>query len=262
MVDRSPARRTFQVFNYIFLMIVCIVCILPFINLLAVSFSAGSAASAGLVNFWPVDFTLKSYEFALTGDKFVRALLVSVERVLLGVTINLVLMILTAYPLSKEKTQVKGRNIYVTYFVITMLINGGMIPTYLVVVKTGIINTIWSLVLPGALPVYNMIILMNFLRGLPPELEEAGIIDGTSPFGSLWYIILPLMKPALATVLQSFEQIMQSTTTSNYAELLSRMSARTGRAAQLFLGALPVMLCYPFLQKYFTTGLVLGSVKG
>lgn len=182
-----------------------------------------------------------------------------------------------------------------TFFVIAILINGGLIPTYLVVVQAGLINSIWALILPGALPVYNMIILMNFIRGLPEELEEAALIDGANQWVVLTRVILPVTKPALATVglfcmvghwndwfggiiymndtakyplqsylqtlLQSFETIMMKAGT-DYTKLLSLMNARTGRAAQLFLGAIPIMIAYPYLQKYFTTGLVLGSVKG
>ena len=222
--------------------------------------------------------------------------MISIERVVLGVGVNLILMIITAYPLSKSKEKLKGRNIYMIFFVITMLINGGLIPTYLLVVKLGLKNSIWSLILPGALPVYNMIILMNFMRNMPAEIEEAAMIDGAGVFRILVQIILPLLKPALATVglfcmvshwndwfggmiymnrpenyplqtylqtlLQSFEQIMQKSTSGDLAVLLSMMNVRTGRAAQMFLGALPIMLIYPFLQKYFTQGLVLGSVKG
>lgn len=183
-----------------------------------------------------------------------------------------------------------------TFFVITMLISGGMIPSYLVVTGLGLKNTIWSLVILGALPVYQMIILMNFMRGLPEEMEEAAAIDGASPFQILFKVLLPVLKPALATVglfcivghwnewfsgmiyfnnpdhyplqtylqslLQNFEQILRRSETQDIQIILMQMNARTGRAAQLFLGALPVMLIYPFLQKYFTKGLVLGSVKG
>ncbi len=292
---KSNSRNIFNTFNYAFLIFTSLLCILPFINLLAVSFSGSAAVSAGEVRFWPVDFTTKAYEFALSGGKFFRALMISVERVILGVALNLLLMVLTAYPLSKTKRQLAGRNIYMTFFVITMLINGGLIPTYLVIVKTGLINSIWALILPGALPVYNMIILMNFIRGLPEEMEEAARIDGAGYFHVLWKILLPVLKPALATVglfsivghwnswfdgiiymnntadyplqsylqtlLQNFDQIMQKSGT-DYTKLLSMMNARTGRAAQLFLGALPIMMIYPFLQKYFTKGLVIGSVKG
>ena len=223
--------------------------------------------------------------------------MISFERVFLGVGINLILMILTAYPLSKTRKQVTGRSVYMVYFVITMLVSGGMIPTYLVVTGLGLKDTIWALVLPGAVPVYNMIILMNFMRGIPEEIEEAAAIDGASPFQILVKVLLPVLKPALATVglfcivthwndwfsgmiymnnpnnyplqtylqtlLQSFEQLLRSSQgAQDIQALLVQMDARTGRAAQLFLGAIPVMIIYPFLQKYFTKGLVLGSVKG
>lgn len=292
----TRANKIFNVVNIIVLAVICLTCVLPFVNLLAISFSDASAVAAGKVGFVPVDFTLSAYEFALKGGKFIRALLISLERVILGVGLNLILMILTAYPLSKTKKKVCGRNIYMVYFVITMLVSGGMIPTYLVVTRLGLKDTIWALVLPGALPVYNMIILMNFMRGIPEEIEEAAAIDGASPFQILVRVLLPVLKPALATVglfcivghwndwfsgmiymnnpdnyplqtylqtlLQNFEQLLRTQGSQDIQALLVQMDARTGRAAQLFLGALPVMLIYPFLQKYFTKGLVIGSVKG
>ena len=294
-MQKKKTVTPFDILNYAILSVAAVVCIMPFIHLLAVSFSESSAVSAGLVGFWPVDFTLQSYEFALTGGRFLKSLLVSVERVILGCLVNMVLMVLTAYPLSKTKQNLLGRNIYMTFFVITMIISGGLIPTYLVVTKAGLLNSIWALVLPGALPVYNMVILMNFIRGLPEELEEAARIDGAGNMTILIQIVLPLLKPALATVglfcmvnhwndwfsgmiymqspenyplqtylqtlLRNFEDILKSAG-SDYSQLISMMNVRTGRAAQLFLGALPIMAVYPFLQKYFTTGLVMGSVKG
>ncbi|WP_178021391.1 carbohydrate ABC transporter permease [uncultured Paenibacillus sp.] len=295
MQDNSLGRRVFHVCNYTFLILVSLLCILPFVNLLAVSFSGSAAVSAGKVVFWPVDFNIKAYEFALEGGQFYQALWVSVQRVVLGTLVNLVLMVLTAYPLSKSKDKVMGRGIYMGYFVVTMLFSGGLIPTYLIVVQAGLIDSLWSLILPGALPIFSMIILMNFIRGLPEEIEESATIDGAGPVQILVRILLPLLKPALATVglfsivghwnswlegiiymnnpanypLQSylqtllldFEQIMLRSG-NDYTQLLAMMNARTGRAAQLFLGALPILAIYPFLQKYFTTGLVLGSVKG
>ena len=295
MKKTSVGRKSFLIFNYLFLAAVCLTCVLPFVNLLAVSFSGNTAVAAGKGTFWPVDFTTFSYEYALRGGKFLRALLISIELVILGTGVNVLLMVLTAYPLSRGKDRLLGRNLYMAYFVLTMLIGGGLIPTYLVVVKAGLKNSIWSLILPGALPVYNMVILMNFIRQLPEELAEAARIDGASEWKVLLKVVLPLSKPALATVglfcivghwnnwfggiiymseteryplqtymqslLQNFEAMMKLSGT-DYALLLSQMNAQTGRAAQLFLGAIPVMLVYPFLQKYFTTGLTLGSVKG
>lgn len=288
--------KAFDIVLVLFLSLVSATCVLPFINLLAISFSGSAAVAAGRVGFIPKEFTWYSYQYVLSGGKFLRAMLISMERVVLGVGINLILMIITAYPLSKTKKKVAGRNIYMAFFVITMLIGGGLIPTYLVVSGLGLKDTIWALILPGALPVYNMVILMNFMRGLPDEMEEAAEMDGAAPIQTLIHVILPILKPALATVglfcmvghwndwfsgviymnnpnnyplqtylqtlLQDFEQILLSDTTHDIQKLLSQMNARTGRAAQLFLGAMPIMLVYPFLQKYFTKGLIVGSVKG
>lgn len=294
-IKTTPARRVFMVCNYVILTITAACCLLPFINLLAVSFSESSAVAAGDVTFWPVGFTLDSYKFVASSDKFLRAFVISIIRVILGVAVNMLMMVITAYPLSRDNKQLAGRNIYAWFFVITILVGGGLIPTYLVIVKTGLINSIWALILPGALPVYNMVILLNFFRELPKELEEAARIDGASFWSVLWKIILPVSKPALATVglfcivshwnswfdgliymntprmypLQSYlqtmimnpEQMLQAAG-SDYTKLLAMVNARTSRAAQLFLGALPILCVYPFLQKYFTTGLVMGSVKG
>ncbi|MBR7046268.1 MAG: carbohydrate ABC transporter permease [Lachnospiraceae bacterium] len=285
----------FDVFLIIFLGAICIICVLPFIHLLAVSFSDNAAVSAGKVGFLPVDFTLASYEYVIKGAKFFRAMGISLIRVALGTLLNLALMVLTAYPLARD--ELRFRKAYVIFFVITMLFSGGMIPTYLLVSKLGLKNNILALILPGALPVYNMIILMNFIRGLPKELEEAAWIDGATPFQTLTMVIFPLLGPSLATVglfqmvfhwndwfsgliymsnpnlyplqtylqtlLVNFEQLLQSSGNgADITAILSKMNARTGRAAQLFLGALPIMMVYPFLQKYFTKGLTLGSVKG
>lgn len=291
----SPARKAFWKVNYVFLSLLICLCVLPFIHLLAMSFSGASAVAAGRVGLLPVDPTLSAYEFCLSGGKFLRSLWISVQRVILGAGLNMVLIVLTAYPLSKSRKELFGRNVYMLFFFLTMIINGGMIPTYILVMKLGLLNSLWALVLPGCVNVYNMVIMMNFIRGLPREIEEAALVDGCAPIRCLISIMLPLLTPSLATVglfsivnhwndwfsgfiymqdvakypLQTylrtitldFESILR-TAGSDYAQLLSMMNARTGRAAQLFLGALPVLIVYPFLQKYFTTGLVLGSVKG
>lgn len=274
--------------------IICVSCVLPFIHLLAVSFSSSSAVAAGKVGFLPVEFTAASYEYVFTGGKFLHAMGISLQRVVLGTLLNVVLMVLTAYPMAKE--DLPGRGFFAGFFVLTMLVSGGMIPSYLLVSGLGLKDTMWALILPGALPVSNMIILMNFIRGLPHELEEAAWIDGASPFQTLVQVIFPLLGPSLATVglfcmvghwndwfagmiymsdpmnyplqtylqtlLVDFEKLLQSDTTGNIQDILSKMNARTGRAAQLFIGALPIMCVYPFLQRYFTKGLTLGSVKG
>lgn len=291
---KTKGQKIFSFFNVALLTLISLTCAIPFIHLLAVSFSSAAPVAAGQVLFWPIDFTLSSYTFAMSG-RFPRSLLISLGRVALGLFVNLSACILTAYPLSRKPAQLRGRNLIAGYFIVTMIINGGLIPTYLVVTKLGLLNSIWALVLPGLLPVNSMLILMNFIRQLPDEIEEAARIDGAGQLRSLWLVLLPLLKPSLATIalfsilghwndwfggmiyiqdnrnyplqtylqtlLRSFDEIIRLAG-SDYVKMLSMMNARTGRAAQLFLGALPVIIIYPFLQRYFATGMVIGSVKG
>jgi len=291
----TAGATVFKTFNYVFLSITGLLCLLPFINLLAVSLSSSNAVAAGSVNFIPIEFTLKSYGFVMKSDQILGSFLISVERVIFGVAINMFLMVLAAYALSKDKQTFKSRGIYTWFFLITILFSGGLIPSYVVISKLGLINSMWALLLPGALPVFNMIVLLNFFRGLPKELEESALVEGANHWQILWKIFLPISKPALATVmlfcivahwnswfdglifmnrpekypLQSYlqtiimnpEQFLR-TTGNDYEMFLSFVNARTTRAAQLFVATFPILAIYPFLQKYFTTGLVLGSVKG
>lgn len=294
----SPSRKLFLVINYILLTLISLICVLPFINLLAISFSSKTAVVANQVSFWPVDFNTAAYKFILNNDQFLRALWISVQRTVLGVAINIILIVFTAYPLSKSKKEFRLRNVFSWYFVITILFSGGLIPTYMVVKYTGITNTLWALILPGAVQVFNMLVVMNYMRSLPHELEEAAYIDGAGHFQTLFRVILPVCTPTLATVtlfsfvghwnswydgmiymntvdkypLQTYLQTIVinpeaffRNATNISAELgnfLNLVNARTTNAAQLFLATIPILCVYPFLQKYFTTGLVMGSVKG
>ncbi|PYI54362.1 carbohydrate ABC transporter permease [Paenibacillus flagellatus] len=291
--DRSWGRRLFVVGNTAFLAAMALLCLLPLVHVLAVSFSSNTAAAAGLVKLWPVEFNTKSYEYVLRQEAFLRSLLVSVKRVALGTLVNMVLIVLTAYPLSKEVRVFRPRTVYVWVFFLTVLFGGGLVPTYMVVQQTGILNTIWALILPHAVPVFSVVLLLNFFRGLPKELEEAALIDGAGQFVILWRVFVPLSVPALATLalfamvghwnawfdgliymhkpenypLQSYLQtvviqqdLQQLSMTDD--KLLKLISDKTFSAAQIFLGALPILLVYPFLQKYFMKGIVLGSVKG
>jgi putative aldouronate transport system permease protein len=294
---QSFSRRAFLAFNYIVITAAGLLCLFPFINLIAVSLSGSAPVAAGAVGFWPKQFTLGSYKFVIRNAAFIRSFLVSIERVILGVLINMLLIVMTAYPLSKEEGVLKKRGAYVWFFIITMLFGGGMIPWYMVIRYTHLLDTIWALVIPGALPVFNMVIMMNFFRGLPKELEEAAYIDGASHWVVLWKIFIPLSKPSLATVglfcivnhwnswfdglllmnrpehypLQSYLQTIivnpeaffkSMAANPDIAALTSMLNNQTTKAAQLIIAAVPVLIAYPFLQKHFTTGLVMGSVKG
>lgn len=294
MVERKTwGRRLFVAGNYTFLIILALSCLFPIVHVLALSFSSSSMASAGKVTLWPLEFTLKSYEFVLQKPLFVGSFLVTLQRVGLGVLINMLLVIMIAYPLSKEVQSFRMRTVYVWFFVLTILFSGGIIPWYFTIKEVGLLDSIWALVLPGAVPVFNVILLLNFFRGLPKELEEAAFIDGAGHFQILFRIYVPLSMAALATILlftivghwnswfdglilmnrpehyplQSYLQtvvIMQdlSSMTFEDAKMLAEISDRTTKAAQIFLAAFPVLLVYPFLQKYFVKGIVLGSVKG
>ncbi len=292
MDHNSVSRKIFVFFNALFLILLSLSCLLPFIHVLAVSFSSSYAAMTGGVKLWPVEFTTKSYEFVVQKSEFIRALGISFIRVVLGLFVNMFLTVLTAYPLAREKKDFRGRTLYVWIFVFTMLFSGGLIPWYLTIRAAGLINSIWALVLPGALPVFNVILLLNFFRGLPNELEESAFMDGAGHWRILWGIYIPLSIPALATILlftivghwnSWFDGLILMNSPRNYplqtylqtlviqsnstilsqasARLLKSISDRTVKSAQIFLGALPVLLIYPFLQRYFMTGLVLGSVK-
>jgi putative aldouronate transport system permease protein len=290
---KSWGGTVFSVFNYTFLILVAAACLLPMINVLAISFSSSTAESAGLVKLWPVDFTLKSYQFVLNKPEFITAFWISLKRVAVGVPLNMLLTILIAYPLSKDKRIFRYRNVYAWYFVITILFSGGLIPWFMTIKATGIMDTFWALILPGAVPVFNVILMLNFFKSLPPELDESALMDGASSWQTLWKIALPLSMPAVATLtlfcivthwnswfeglilmnnpihypLQSYLQtvvVNRDITLLSTADqvTLATVSERTTRAAQVFVATLPVLLVYPFLQKYFAEGIMLGSVKG
>ncbi len=294
MVDQPTlGRRLFDTLNYALLISLAVLCILPLVHVLAISLSSSAAVAAGKVGLWPVDFTLSAYLYVLKKAEFVHSLTVTYKRVLIGVTINMLLTVLMAYPLSKDALVFRWRTFYVWVCVITMLFSGGLIPLYMTVKYTGIMDSIWALVLPGAVPVFNVILLLNFFRNLPKEIEEAAVIDGASYWKLLWKIYVPLSLPAMATITlfaivghwnSWFDGIIFMNSPDNYPlqsylrtvvievdmelrnirdfEALSDISDRTTKAAQIFLAAIPILVIYPFLQKFFMKGIVIGGVKG
>lgn len=291
----SVSRKIFLVIDVIIILLVTISCVVPIINLFAYSFSSSSAIISNKVGLIPVEFTTKAYEYVMSSSEFWTSALISCKRVLLGVPVNLILTIMVAYPLSKTNEGFRCRKYYVAYMLTVMLFNGGLMPTYYIVAKTNLIDTIWSLVLPGAVPIFNCIVLMNFFRGIPAELEESAKLDGASQWKIMTAIYVPLSKPSIATItlfslvnhwnswfdgliysnytynypLQSYLQtIVTSTTEMMKSSDLRSIMALTGvndtnlKSAQIFIAIIPLMIVYPFLQKYFTSGLTLGSVKG
>ncbi len=289
----SPSRKIFLAVNSMLLVVLALVCFAPILNTLAMSFSDSAEVAAGHVTFWPVKFSLDAYQFILTRGEFFTSFVVTLKRLVLGTTLNMLLAVLTAYPLSKERQQFGARTWYVWIFVFTMLFSGGVVPVYLTVKQAGLLGSVWSLVLPGAVPVYNILLLLNSFRSLPKELEESFSIDGAGHFRTMWQLFVPLSKPTLATLLlftmvghwnSWFDGMLYMNYTENYplatylrsiiisfdftkvtsqdAYLLAKISTRTSKCAQIIVAMVPIMLVYPFVQKHFVKGIVLGSVKG
>jgi putative aldouronate transport system permease protein len=279
--------------NLTILAILGLLCLFPIVHILALSFSSASATASGRVAIWPVEFTAQSYQFVLENPAFGKSFLISLLRVLVGTPVNMILTVLVAYPLSRTREQFAARDFFAWFFLITVLFSGGLIPWYMVIRQTGLIDSFWALILPGALPVFNVILVANSFRSIPKELEEAAAMDGAGHWTILFKVLLPLSLPVLATVtlfvavghwnawldglilmnspdkypLQSYLQTVvvnpdPRMLTERDLALLKIISNRTTRAAQIFIAMVPILVIYPFLQRYFTTGIKLGSVKG
>lgn len=275
------------------LTIAAIICILPVINVIATAFSSAQAVESGKVSLWPVDFSLESFTLLLEGTMALRATWNSVVITVVGTVICMIMTILAAYPLSKP--YFVGNRFFTKMIIFTMLFSGGMIPTYIVVQKLGLVDTYWALWLPAAINTYNMIVMRTFFNNIPKELEEAAIIDGCGEMKLLLKIYLPLSKPVLATMtlfygvshwntfmnallyindpvkqnlsvlvqqmIKSMNVLTTELTTANPQDLQAVTSAGL-RASGVVVMIVPMLLIYPFLQKYFVKGMMLGAVKG
>lgn len=291
MYYKSKSYQIAYVLILSFLAILSILCILPMIHVFAVSFSGKAPSSANLVGLWPKDFTLGAYRKTFGNENFIRSLLTSIERSTLGVSLGMAITLLTAYPLSKSIRAFRRQPVYTWFFVITMLFNGGLIPTYIVIQKLQLLNSIWALVLPMLVNVWNIILMLNFFRGIPKDLEEAALIDGAGQARTLFYIYMPVSLPAiatlslftlvahwnawfdgliylsnqdkwpLATLLQNIIVDLNFASLAINPSALEDISDRTVKSAQIFIGALPVLVVYPFLQTFFVKGVVIGAVK-
>ncbi|CQR54997.1 carbohydrate ABC transporter permease [Paenibacillus riograndensis] len=296
METANLSRRIFQIFNIIVLTFMAFLCLLPILNLVAVSFSSRSVVEANQVGLWPKGLNLSSYEYIFSNSQFFKSLWITVQRTVFGLIVELSLTILVAYPLSKTNRVFRLRSMYVWFFMVTMVFNGGLIPTYLVVNELHLVNSIWALILPEAIIMFNVLLLLNFFRAIPNELEEAALMDGAGWFVTLTRVYLPLSLPSLATItlfilvrhwnswfdgliymnlpdqypLMTYLQTMvlnldlsqlSSTALANNPSMLE-ITGRSLRSAMILACTLPILLAYPFLQRFFVKGMLLGSVKG
>jgi len=280
---------------YLIVLLLGLICLLPLLNIVALSFSSSDAAAANIVGFVPVKFTTAAYKKIMDDSQFWRSFGISVFRVAVGLVLNLILIVMMAYPLSKTAREFKGRGFYMGLLIFAMLFSGGMIPTYLVVKNLHLLNTVWALVLPGAVPIFSVIMVMNFFIGVPKSLEEAAVIDGANPLQVLTRVYIPCSKPVIATISlfsivgnwnDFFGGLIYMTKVKNYplqtyiqtlsvkledilnsggslSSLVNAMevSKQNLNAAKIVVSVIPLLLIYPLLQRYLITGIVMGSVK-
>jgi putative aldouronate transport system permease protein len=298
---RSISSHLFDILNYAFLFLLAVACLLPMVHILAVSLSDRFATGGQFVTFYPMlvdaeghknfGITFESYRKVISAGVFWNSFRISVMRTLLGTGLTLLLTVLTAYPLSKTASVFRGRSVFIWFIVFTMMFSGGLIPLFLVIRSLGLQYNFLSLILPFAFSSFYTIMLINFFRDIPSELEDAAMIDGASHWQLLFKIYIPLSMPALATLglfsavanwnewffgmifmraadypLQTFLRtvVIQMNAaqvardTSNYL----MYSDRSLRAATIFVTTAPILVVYPFVQRFFITGIKLGAVKG
>ena len=288
----TPGRRVFIWVNYALCTLFALICLLPVVHVLAISFSSKLAVYSGVVYFTPVQATVDNYRYVLRDSQFFKAYGITIVRAVMAWTISMSLIVLAAYPLSLPRDRFPAKRLFTWYFFITMLFRGGMIPAYLVVKSTYLIDTLWSLVLPCAVPPFYLILMMNYVKGLPDALMEAAYIDGASHVVTLCKVVLPLSLPALASIslflvlahwndyfmgmiyirnadLKPLQTYLRSIIivepgaqdAANVESLAQNLTPDATNGAKIFLGLLPIMAVYPFLQKYFAKGIVRGGVK-
>lgn len=293
-IKASKGEKIFNAINYTFFILFGLATTLPFINLVSKSLSGEAAVISGKVGLIPVDFQIDTYRFVLGNKMFMNSLKVSIIVTLLGTLTGIIMTIITAYPLSKVR--LRGRKYFLLFFVFTMLFNGGIIPTYLIMQKLSLVNKLSVLILPNMINVYNMLIMKNYFESLPESIEESAKIDGASNLKILIKIVIPLSMPVIATVtlffavahwnsyfqamiyitdpklkpmqlylkelLASTSDVLKQAGYSPDIEGTANIVPAAIQAASIVTATLPIVCAYPFLQKYFVKGVLIGSVKG
>ena len=286
-----------QFIIYVVVILLTLSCLIPLMNVISLSFSSSQAVASNKVGLWPEEFTFAAYEKIINDAQFWRSFGISVFRAAMALIINLFMIVTLAYPLSKSVKVFRSRKVFMNIMVFAMLFSGGMIPSYLVVRYLGLINSVWALILPGAVPIGSVILVMNFFRSVPKSLEESALLDGANPWQILTRIYIPISLPSLATVSlfsivgswnDFFGGLIYITKVENYplmtyiqslsvniAETLQKaggmstqqlqallsVSNRNLNAAKIVVAIVPLLVIYPFLQKYFVQGIVVGAVK-
>jgi putative aldouronate transport system permease protein len=290
--------KTGEIINALVLFLISLITLYPFWHVVMYSLSNSQASLSGGLFLWPRQLDTLAYRLLFNTTQIYVSYKNTIIRAFGGTFISITLSALTAYPLSRKRFH--GRGIISMFIFFTMLFSGGMIPTYLVVQKLGLLNSLWALILPTAMSAYNMFILRNFFQSIPASLEESAMLDGATPIRILWSVMLPLSLPALAAVsmfygvahwnsyidavlyiddtskqvlqvylrqlLSSFGSLLATTNEamSNNVSFsdVSRMTDETMKMATITASVIPVLIAYPWLQKYYVKGVMIGSVKG
>ncbi|MGC9349526.1 MAG: carbohydrate ABC transporter permease [Anaerolineae bacterium] len=296
ILGRTLADKLVDGILYALLVLLALACLVPFMNVASVSISSFKAVSANRVNLFPIEPHIQNYTYIMGDKAFIRTFGNSTLRVVVGVSLSLLVMVLTAYPLSRDNIYMPGRTVFKFFLLFGMMFSGGLIPTFLAIRNLGLYDSFWVLVIPGALNIFSTIIVINYFRGIPDELWEAAMLDGANHFQVLFRVFVPISTPVLATVtlfsavghwnawfdalvylkkaetwpLQTYLYGMVTTGRLEHysaggaeraGELFQQATPEGLSAAMLLIAAIPIILVYPFLQRYFVHGLTLGAVK-
>jgi len=289
----SKTDRAFNVFNYVFLTIVALLVIYPLVFVLSASFSNPENVISGEMWLWPKEFTLDAYEKVFQNKDIINGFINTLKYTVFGTILNVIMTILAAYPLSRR--DLKGRGFIMAFIVFTIFFSGGLIPTYLLIRDLGMLNTFWVMVIPNAVAVWNIIIMRTFFQSIPRELDESAMIDGAGNLRVLWSIVLPLSFPVIAVMVLFYSvghwnsyfqaliylqdqdkfplqlilrQILIQGQTDDMIKatsesfLAQQLSVEGLKYAVLIVANLPMLMLYPFLQRYFVKGVMIGSLKG
>lgn len=291
--NRTKTAKIANAIIYALLALVALSCLYPLWYTLCLSISKKSAVDAGWVSAYPIGFSLANYKKIVSDSVFLNSVWISVRRVLIGTPLTLAVIVLVAYPISKSARSFRGRNFVIWLLVFCMLFGAGLVPWYISMVKLKMINNFWGLILSTGLPIYYVILVMNFFRSIPKELEEAAIMDGAGQWQLLIDIVLPCSLPVLATITlfvgvnywnEYYNGMLLSTTDTFYPLMtyikslvipintsvsmtpdqlkeMAKLSNDGLNAAKVFVALVPMLVIYPWLQKYFISGIMIGSVK-
>jgi len=290
-MDSNVKSRIFDYTLYIIVFILLVVCLAPMLHVASISLSSNAAILSRKVYIWPVELNLDSYRVVFSDITMIRSLLFTVVLTVTYTVMSMVMTILAAYPLSKKN--LKGRSFFLLLIIITMYFSGGMIPDYILIKNLKLLNSFWALVLPGLISAFNMIVMKTFFFFFPESLEESALIDGASFLTILVRIVLPLSLPVLATLslfyavgrwnyfmdsllyitdsklypiqLKLYQIVynnMQLEISAIEGSIASNLLPESLKAASVMFSTIPILLVYPWLQKHFVTGIMIGSIKG